>query len=78
MRHGAARRLAVCARRLHAASRSTLITQCLNLVAALRRMPQARWQYLNFSGAGQHSPDLRTSPHGHELLLPYQWSGLLT
>ena len=25
----------------------------LNLVAALREMPQARWQCLNFSGTGQ-------------------------
>ena len=28
------------------------ITWCLNLVAAPRQMPQARWQCLNFSGTG--------------------------
>src|SRR5260370_38598377 len=31
------------ARRLHTASRSTLITQCLNILAALRQMPQLLW-----------------------------------
>ena len=49
---GAERRLAVGARRLRTASRSTLITQCLNLVAALRQMPRARWQCLNFPATG--------------------------
>jgi hypothetical protein len=35
-------------------SRSTLVGWYLiNLVAALRQMPQARWQYLKFSGTGQ-------------------------
>jgi hypothetical protein len=34
-------------------SKSTLITWCLNLVAAVHQMPQSRWQYLNFSGTGQ-------------------------
>ncbi len=31
---------------------ATLIAQCLNLVAALGQMPQARLQCLNFSGTG--------------------------
>ena len=44
---GAARRLAVGARTLRTANRSTLITRCLNLVAALRQVPRARWQCLN-------------------------------
>ena len=34
-------------------SRSILITRCLNLLAAVRSMPETRWQCLNFPGTGQ-------------------------
>jgi hypothetical protein len=58
VRHSAARWLGLCARRLPAANQARVIGRieeqgCLNIVAALRPMPQARWQCLKISGTGQ-------------------------
>jgi hypothetical protein len=44
-------------------SRSPNDHQVPQLLAALPRMPQARWQYLSFSGTGHH----RRSPLLHEV-----------